>query len=42
LDDIRKLRDYNAARYEKMTREKIIAETKAGAVEFFKSIGREK
>lgn len=33
LNDIRKLREYNAARYEKMTPEEIVAETKAGAAE---------
>lgn len=31
LDDIRKIREYNAARYEHMTPAEIVADTKAGA-----------
>ena len=31
LDDIRKIRDYNAQRYASMTREEIIADKRAGA-----------
>lgn len=38
LDDIRSLRNYNASRYEKMTKEEIIAETRAGAAKFFESM----
>lgn len=33
LDDIRKIRTYNAARYEHMTPAEIVADTKAGAAE---------
>lgn len=33
LDDIRKIREYNAARYEKMTPAEIVADTKAGAAQ---------
>ena len=33
LDDIRKIRAYNAARYEHMTPAEIVADTKAGAAE---------
>lgn len=33
LNDIRKIREYNAARYEKMTPAEIVEDTKAGAAE---------
>lgn len=33
LEDIRKIREYNAARYEGMTLAEIVANTKAGAAE---------
>ena len=33
LDDIRKIRAYNAERYEHMTPAEIVADTKAGAAE---------
>lgn len=38
LDDIRKIREYNAARYEGMTPAEIVADTKAGAAEFLEKI----
>lgn len=37
LDDIRKIRTYNAARYEYMTPAEIVADTKAGRQNFLKS-----
>ena len=33
LDDIRKIRTYNAARYEHMTPAEIVADTRAGAAD---------
>lgn len=33
LDDIRAIREYNAARYENMTPAEIVEDTKAGAAE---------
>lgn len=36
LDDIRKIRTYNAERYEHMTPAEIVADTKAGAVGLLK------
>ena len=33
LEDIRKIREYNAARYQGMTPAEIVADTKAGAAE---------
>ena len=33
MEDIRKIREYNAARYQGMTPAEIVADTKAGAAE---------
>ncbi len=38
LDDIRKIRAYNAARYENMTPAEIVADTKTGAAELLEMI----
>ena len=37
LEDIRKIREYNAVRYEHMTPAEIVADTKAGQQTFWKS-----
>lgn len=42
LDDIRKIREYNAARYEGMMPSEIVAETKAGAAEFLEHMEERK
>lgn len=42
LDDIRKIREYNAARYEGMTPSEIVAETRAGAAEFLERMEERK
>ena len=42
LDDIRKIRAYNAARYEYMTPAEIVADTKAGAAELLKTMKKRK
>ena len=42
LDDIRKIRTYNAARYEHMTPAEIVADTKAGAAELLVIIKKRK
>ena len=42
LDDIRKIREYNAARYEGMTPAEIVADTKAGAAELLEMIKKRK
>lgn len=42
LDDIRKIRTYNAARYEHMTPAEIVADTKAGAAELLEIMKRRK
>lgn len=42
LDDIRKIRTYNAARYEHMTPAEIVADTKAGAVDLLEAIKKRK
>lgn len=42
LDDIRKIREYNAMRYEGMTAAEIVADTKAGAAEFLERIEKRK
>lgn len=36
LEDIRKIREYNAARYKNMTPAEIVADTKTGAAELLK------
>lgn len=42
LNDIRKLREYNADRYEHMTPAEIVADTKAGAAELLEIMNRRK
>ena len=42
LDDIRKIRAYNAARYEHMTPEEIVADTRAGAGELLEIMKKRK
>lgn len=42
LDDIRKIRTCNAARYEHMTPAEIVADTKAGAVDLLEAIKKRK
>lgn len=42
LDDIRKIRDYNAVKYEKMTPAEIVADTKAGATELLEIMRKRK
>ncbi len=42
LDDIRKIREYNALRYEGMTPAEIVADTKAGAAELLEIIKKRK
>lgn len=42
LDDIRKIRAYNAKKYESMSPEEIVADTKAGAAEILEMIHRRK
>lgn len=42
LDDIRRIREYNAARYEGMTPAEIVADMKAGAAELLEIIRKRK
>ena len=42
LENIRKLREYNAARYEGMTPTEIVADTRAGAVELLEIMKKRK
>lgn len=42
LDDIRKIREYNALRYEGMTPAEIVADTKAGAAELLEIMRKRK
>jgi len=42
LENIRKLREYNAARYEGMTQTEIVADTRAGAVELLEIMKKRK
>lgn len=42
LDDIGKIRAYNAARYEHMTPAEIVADTKAGAAELLEIMKKRK
>ena len=42
LDDIRKIRTYNAVRYEHMTPAKIVADTRAGAAELLEILKKRK
>ena len=42
LDDIRKIRAYNAERYEHMTPAEIVADTKAGAAELLEIMKKRK
>lgn len=42
LDDIRKIRTYNAARYEHMTPAEIVADTKAGAADLLEILKKRK
>ena len=42
LDDIRKIRAYNAIRYEHMTPAEIVADTKAGAAELLEIMNKKK
>ena len=42
LDDIRKIREYNAARYEGMTPAEIVADTKAGAADLLEIMRKRK
>lgn len=42
LDDIRKIRTYNAARYEHMTPAEIVADTRAGAAELLSILKKKK
>lgn len=42
LEDIRKIRTYNASRYEHMTPAEIIADTKAGAAALLKLMKNQK
>ena len=42
LNDIRKIRAYNAIRYEHMTSAEIVADTKAGAAELLEIMKKKK
>ncbi len=42
LDDIRKIRAYNATRYERMTPAEIVADTRAGAAELLEIMKKRK
>ena len=42
LNDIRKIREYNASRYRNMTPAEIVADTKAGAAELLEIMQRRK
>lgn len=42
LDDIRKIREYNAVRYEGMMPAEIVADTKAGAAELLEIMRKRK
>lgn len=42
LEDIRKIREYNAARYQGMTPAEIVADTKAGAAELLEIMRKRK
>ena len=42
LNDIRKIREYNAERYEHMTPAEIVADTKAGAAELLEAMKKRK
>ena len=42
LDDIRKIRTYNAVRYEHMTPAEIVADTKVGAAELLEIMKKRK
>ena len=42
LDDIRKIREYNVARYEGMTPAEIVADTKAGAADLLEIMRKRK
>ena len=42
LDDIRKIRAYNAERYEHMTPAEIVADTKAGAADLLETMRKRK
>ncbi len=42
LDDIRKIRTYNAARYEHMTPAEIVADTRAGAADLLEIMKKRK
>ncbi|MCM1039052.1 MAG: hypothetical protein NC314_05430 [Roseburia sp.] len=42
LNDIRKIRAYNASRYEYMTPAEIVADTKAGAAELLEMLNKKK
>lgn len=42
LEDIRKIRTYNAARYERMTPAEIVADTRAGAAELLEILKKRK
>ena len=42
LDDIRKIREYNAVRYENMTPAEIVADTKAGAAQLLEVMKQRK
>lgn len=42
LEDIRKIREYNAARYEGMTPAEIVADTRAGAAELLEIMRKRK
>ena len=42
VDDIRKIREYNAARYEGMTPAEIVADTKAGAADLLEIMRKRK
>ncbi len=42
LEDIRKIREYNAARYDGMTSAEIVADTKAGAAELHEIMRKRK
>ena len=42
MDDIRKIREYNAARYENKTPAEIVADTKAGAAELLEIMRKRK
>ena len=42
VEDIRKIREYNAARYEGMTPAEIVADTKAGAADLLEIMRKRK